>query len=193
MTAIAQSGRTANPRRPDPRRPGAPVLQHLALWGGVVILAPAAVGLAATPLLGRRLPWQFHMPWVSPHIAVALLVLGLGVLQLALPKGDRRHRLVGYAWCGLIAAVCLSGLLVQLEPGHVTLIHWLSSGFAAADLLLLPVVIYAGRTGRRRLHRNAAMATFLIMLNAGALAYIPQRAIGSLVFGPFHSEHGGMR
>jgi uncharacterized membrane protein len=152
----------------------------------VAILAPAVIGLGATLVVGRPLPWQFHRPGVSPHIGVAFLALGLGVAQLALPKGDRRHRLLGYVWCAIIAAACLSGLLVQLEPGHVTLIHWISSGFSAADLILLPLVIYAARTGRRRLHRNAAMAMVLVMLNAGVLAYIPQRAIGSLVFGLFH-------
>ena len=178
MTVIAQ---------PSLRRPrAAPLLDRLALCVGVVILVPAAAALAVTLALGRRLPWQFQMPAVAPHIAVALLALGLGVAQLALPKGDRRHRLMGYGWCAVIAAVCVSGLMVQLEPGHVTLIHWISSGFSVIDLILLPVVIWAARTGRPRLHRCAALGMVLVMLNAGALAYIPQRAIGSLVFGLFH-------
>jgi hypothetical protein len=47
-------------------------------------------------------------------------------------------------------------------------------------------VIWAARTGRPRLHRGAALGMVLVMLNAGALAYIPQRAFGSLVFGLFH-------
>jgi uncharacterized membrane protein len=158
----------------------------VALALSLTILAPICVALPVTLLGGRRLPWQFHMPWVSPHIPLTMLVLALGAAQLALPKGDRRHRLLGYAWCAVVAAVCVTGLLIQLEPGHITAIHWASSAFAVGDLILLPIVIWAARTGRRRLHRNAVMGMVAIMIQAGALAYIPQRAIGALVFGLFH-------
>ena len=175
MTAIAQ-----------PRTRRRPVLQPLFLWGGVAILTPASIALAATLARGRPLPWQFHMPWVSPHIVAALLALALGVAQLGLKKGDRRHRLIGYAWCALMAFIAVSGLAVQLEPGHVTFIHMASSLFAAVDLILLPIVIWAARAGRPRLHRNAALGMFACLLNAGVLAFIPQRAIGALVIGLFH-------
>ena len=52
--------------------------------------------------------------------------------------------------------------------------------------MLLPLVVWGARTGRPRLHRFAAMGMFASMLNAGALAYIPFRAIGLLVFGALH-------
>ncbi len=175
MTAIAQTRR--RPRR---------WLQQLFMWGAVAILTPTTLALAATLLRGRPLPWQFHMPWVSPHIVAALLTLALGIAQLSLRKGDRRHRLLGYAWCALMGFIGVSGLAVQLEPGHVTFIHMASSAFAVADLILLPVVIYAGLAGRRRLHRYAALGMFACLLNAGALAFIPQRAVGALVVGLFH-------
>ncbi len=76
--------------------------------------------------------------------------------------------------------------MVQLQPGHLTFIHMASSVFAVADLVLLPIVIVAGRTGRRRLHRNAALGMVACLLNAGALAFIPQRAIGALILALFH-------
>ena len=175
MTAIPQT----NPR-------GRPVLQPLFIAGALAILAPVVVALAVTLAQGRPLPWQFRMPWVSPHVAVALLVLALGVMQLALRKGDRRHRLVGYAWCALMAFISLSGLMIQLEPGHVTFVHMASSVFSAVNLILLPLVIWGARTGRRRLHRIAALGMFASLLNAGALAFIPFRGVGALVFGLFH-------
>ena len=175
MTAITQTTRRNRP-----------VLQPLFLLGAVALLVPASVALAVTLARGRPLPWQFHMPWVSPHIAVALLALALAAMQLGLRKGDRRHRLVGYAWCALMATIAVSGLMVQLQPGHLTFIHMASSVFAVADLVLLPIVIVAGRTGRRRLHRNAALGMVACLLNAGALAFIPQRAIGALILALFH-------
>ncbi len=174
---------TAIPQTTTRRRP---VLQPLFLWGAIAIFTPVSAALAVTLAHGRPLPWQFHMPWVSPHIAVALLALALGALQLGLRKGDRRHRLMGYAWCALMALIAVSGLMVQLEPGHMTVIHMASSGFAVADLILLPIVIFAARTGRPRLHRNAALGMFACLLNAGALAFIPQRAVGALILGLLH-------
>jgi uncharacterized membrane protein len=180
MTAVA------HPSLPTAARRGRPWLQQVFLWLGVAILAPAAVALLATPALGRRLPWQFSMPMVAPHVIVALAMLGLGVAQLALPKGDRRHRRLGYAWCVLFAAVSISGLYVQLEPGHVTLIHRISSGFSFANLLLLPVIVWSARARRRKLHRVSVLLAFWFMLQPGLLAYLPFRAIGALVFGLFH-------
>ena len=176
MTAIAQT----------PSRRGLPLLQPLFVVGALALLAPIAVALPATLLRGRPLPWQFHVPWVSPHVAVALLMLPLGALQLSLRKGDKRHRAIGYAWCGSMGFVSLSGLLIQLEPGHVTLIHMASSVFSAINLVCIPLVIWGARTGRRKLHKTAALVMFASLLNAGALAFIPFRAIGLLVFGALH-------
>jgi uncharacterized membrane protein len=180
MTSLAQVVDQAPCHRA--RRRGSPIFIGL----GLAILIPASTALALTLALGRPLPWQFHMPWVSPHVALALVTLALGVAQLALKKGDRRHRLVGYGWCALMAGVGVSGMAIQLEPGHVTLIHRISSGFSVLNLVLIPIVVWAARTGRRRVHRIAALTMFATLINAGAMAFIPWRAIGSLVFGLFH-------
>ena len=181
MTAIAHAQVRI---RPAARKRS--LLQPLFVAGALAILAPICIALPVTLLRGRPLPWQFHMPWVLPHVAVALVVLALGAMQLALPKGDRRHRMVGYAWCALTGFISLSGLLIQLKPGQVTVIHLASSVFSAINLILLPLVIWGAHTGRRRLHRIAALGMFACLLNAGALAFIPFRAIGLLVFGALH-------
>jgi uncharacterized membrane protein len=180
MTAIAESRLTADRRR------SRPVLQPLFLGLSLVVLVPAAVALAATLLLGRPLPWQFARPVVLPHVLIALAMLALGAAQLALPKGDRRHRLIGSAWAVLFAAVCVSGLFVQLEPGHVTVAHMISSGFAIGNLLLVPLIVWAAATHRPRLHRNAVLTAVWFTIQGGALTYIPFRAVGALVFGFFH-------
>jgi uncharacterized membrane protein len=180
MTAVAHTALVKAARR---RRP---LLQPLFAGTAAAMLVPVAVALAVTMARGRPLPWQFHMPWVSPHIIVAMLALGLGAAQLVLKKGDRRHRLLGYGWLAVIAFVAVSGIMVQLEPGHVTGIHLASSVFAVVDLVLLPVVIWSARTGRRRLHKGAVLGMIAGMLNAGLLTFIPFRAIGLLVFGLFH-------
>jgi uncharacterized membrane protein len=163
------------------RRP-VPVGQYAMLLGALVILALAGGALAITLAAGRPLPWQFHMRAVSPHVAAAFAVLALGAAQLALKKGDRRHRLMGYAWCALMAFMALSGIAIQLNPkGGMTMIHLASSGFSVATLVLLPVVIWAARTGRRKLHRNTVLVLFFLMLQAGALTFISHRTMGLLI------------
>lgn len=153
---------------------------RIALWGGFAILVPTLVALAALVALGRPMPWQFGLPAVSLHVAVALAALGIGAAQFLLARKGRRHRLMGYLWCGLLACVAVSGLAVQLEPGGVTVIHRISSLFSVATLALLPIVIHAGRTGQRRTHRNAILAIYALLFTAGALAFLPHRAMGSL-------------
>jgi uncharacterized membrane protein len=180
MTAVAQTALVKSPRR---RRPW---LQPLFATIAAAMFAPIVVAVGVTLARGRPLPWQFHMPWVSPHIAIVVLALGLGAAQMALPKGDRRHRMLGYGWLAVMALLSITGLMIQLEPSHVTLVHRISSGFAIANLLLTPVVIWSARTHRRRLHRGLTLGLFGNMLFSGLMAFIPFRAIGLLVFGLFH-------
>ena len=181
MTAVANLQSLS---RPAGRR--RPAMQTVFALVALAILAPILVALALTLAKGRPLPWQFHIAWVSPHVAVALVLLAMGAMQLLLRKGDRRHRLMGYAWCALMGFISVSGLLIQLQPGRPTIIHLASSVFAAINLILLPLVIWGARTGRPRLHRIAAMGMFATMLNAGLMAFVPFRAIGLLVFGALH-------
>jgi uncharacterized membrane protein len=180
MTAVAQTVSVKPFRR---RRPW---LQPAFAATAAAMLAPIAVALTVTLTRERPLPWQFHMPWVSPHIAIVMLALGLGAAQMALPKGDRRHKALGYGWLAVMALLSVTGLMIQLEPGHVTLVHRISSGFAIANLLLTPVVIWSARTQRRRLHRGLTLGIFGNMLFSGLMAFIPFRAIGLLVFGMFN-------
>jgi len=181
MTALAQTQARTHPA--SRRRP---VLQPLFAALALLVLIPICLALPSTLLRGRPLPWQFHTPWVLPHLTVALLVLGLGAMQLTLRKGDRRHRMMGYAWCALMGFISISGLMIQLEPGHLTIIHIASSVFSVINLVLLPLVIWGAHSGRRRLHRIAALGMFASMLNAGLMAYVPFRAVGLLVFGALH-------
>jgi uncharacterized membrane protein len=155
---------------------------RIALWGSLAILVPAAGSLVVVLILGRALPWQFELPAVSLHVGAALIALALGAAQLWLPKRAPRHHLIGYLWCGLLAMVAVSGLGVQLDPkGGVTFIHRVSSYFSIATLVLLPIVIHAGRTGRRKAHRNALLGVFALLLLAGGMSFIPGRAVGDLV------------
>lgn len=162
------------------RRPK--LLLRLALVGSLLLLIPAAGGLAAILALGRPIPWQFHMVAVSIHIGAVLLALALGVVQLVGRKGTLNHRKLGYLWCGLMVLAAVSSFLIDLKPdAPMTFIHKSSSAFSIGTLILLPLVVYFGRKGRATGHRRALLGIYFLLLLAGGLSFIHGRAFGEVM------------
>ena len=58
------------------------------------------------PLLSAPPP----IPW---HAFAAFAALAIGGAQLALPKGTTRHRVMGYAWAGLMLVIAISSFWIQ--------------------------------------------------------------------------------
>lgn len=58
------------------------------------------------PLLSAPPP----IPW---HAFAAFAALAVGGAQLALPKGNTRHRVMGYAWVTLMLAIAISSFWIQ--------------------------------------------------------------------------------
>jgi uncharacterized membrane protein len=77
---------------------------------------------------------------VQLHAGAALSALVLGALQFALPKGVRAHRVIGWAWVALMAAVAVSSFWITgvAGPHRFSWIH----GLSAYVLLMLPLVIF---------------------------------------------------
>jgi uncharacterized membrane protein len=119
---------------------------------------------------------------VQIHVAAALAALLLGAAQFALPKGDGRHRVAGWAWVALMGTVSLSafGLTGHAGGGNLSWVH----GIAAGVLLLLPLGVVAARRGRIAAHRTRMAALFLGgLVITGAFTLLPGRLMGGVVFG----------
>ena len=113
-------------------------------------------------------------PLLAGHLIAGIGVLTLGILQVFfMPRGTREHKKVGWFWAVLMAFLAFSSLDDLAKdgwlslPGHV---------FTLATFILLPLAIWAARTGRIRLHKFSMFALCGIVLAAtyGLLA-VPGR------------------
>ena len=119
---------------------------------------------------------------VQLHAGAAITALVLGLVQFAAPKGALPHRLVGWAWVALMAAVAASSFWITgaARGHHYSWIH----GLSAYVLVALPLAVLAARRGNIKRHRAAMMSLFLgALVIAGAFTLLPGRIMGAVVFG----------
>lgn len=127
------------------------------------------------PLLSAPLPIRLHT-----LAAAAALVVGL--VQLTGSKGTRRHRLLGYGWCGLMLIAAASAFYIhKLDVWHGwSPIHLL----ALYVLIVLPFGLAAARRGNLKRHRAIMTGLFFWGLCvAGALTLWPGRILHGVFWG----------
>ena len=127
------------------------------------------------PLLNASIPIQLHA-------VAALGAFGLGVVQLAAPKGTLPHRTVGYVWVGLMLVVAISSFWIHDIRlwGPWSPIHLLS----IYALAMLPLGIYYARIHRVRGHKLTMLGLFLgALIVAGGFTLVPGRIMHKVVFG----------
>lgn len=111
----------------------------------LLLLGIVLVAVARGHAQWRLLPWP---AWA--HLLTVAPVLALTPFMLGRPKGDRRHRILGYVWLGLMAATALVSFAVRLShPGHLSWIHILS----AWVLIQCGLIVQAARAHRIARHR----------------------------------------
>lgn len=164
-----------------------------AIWSGIAAvlaaaLAPAFARIAADAAGGRIRPhlpdpavWLSQSAAIQAHVYAALGAFLVGLIVLLLPKGSRRHKQLGWAWVGLMAATALTSLFItELNGDYYSFVHLISGWTLAA----LPMGIYAIRRRRIAWHRTA-MASLYVggMLIAGGLTLLPGRIMWRLFLG----------
>lgn len=121
-------------------------------------------------------------PVVASHALAALAALGLGGLQLALPKGGAPHRVLGRVWVALIGFVALGSFAIhELRLiGPFSPIHLLS----ILTLVSLTRAILAARAGRIEAHRKTMVSLYgLALVLTGAFTLLPGRTMHAVLFG----------
>ena len=105
---------------------------------------------------------------IAAHAAGATLALMLGgYVVLRRRKGDPLHRRLGVVWVLTMYWVAFSSFGIQeLSPGHFTWIHALS----AWTIVSLTIAVWAAVKGRRRLHRQYVVGSYLGLVGAGIAA-----------------------
>jgi uncharacterized membrane protein len=122
-------------------------------------------------------------PAIQFHAIAAVAAFGLGLVQLAAPKGTLPHRMIGWIWVALMAVVSVSAFFIhQIRLwGPWSPIHLL----AIFTLTALPLAVWFARSHAVRRHRNAMVSLFIgALVIAGAFTFLPGRIIHAVALGP---------
>jgi uncharacterized membrane protein len=89
---------------------------------------------------------------IQVHVLAAVLAIGLGAWQFLARKGAVPHRIIGWMWVALLAAICLSSFFIpgSWHIGPVSVFHALS----AYTLWALYMGARAARRGDVPAHRS---------------------------------------
>jgi uncharacterized membrane protein len=117
-------------------------------------------------------------PLIAFHISVAMLALVLGAVMFARPKGTPGHRLLGCIWVASMVATAFGSFWIQ-RGDHFSWIHLLS----AWTLFGLFMAVRNVRRGSIQAHRGWMIGLYMGLAIAGAFTLLPNRLLGSLVFG----------
>ena len=132
--------------------------------------------MSLTPLLSASPAIQFHA-------FAAMMAFGLGVVQLAAPKGTLPHRTIGWIWVALMLVVSVSAFFIhQIRLwGPWSPIHLL----AIFTLTAVPLAVWYAHSHAVPRHRNAMVSIFIgALVIAGVFTFLPGRIMHAVVFGP---------
>ena len=105
-----------------------------------------------------------------------MVASGWGIL--ALPKGDRRHRALGWTWVGAMLAMGAASLTVP----HGS--NWVAAYVGGASAYpLLAYGIFAVKRGDRRRHGRTMAMLMIALVLMTLLAVFPGRLMHDVLFG----------
>jgi uncharacterized membrane protein len=174
---MARGLRMATLVQSKPLKSLAPDLLEIALgWLSLVLLAVVIVALLRGFAHWPEVPWTV---WV--HLGTMMTALAITPAILWHPRGTMRHRVLGYTWVAcLFVTAALSFWIRVSHPGHLSFIHILS----AWTLVILPVIVFAARSGNVVRHRRSVRGMVIgALLIAGFFTLPPFRMLGEWLFG----------
>src|SRR5580704_8265966 len=97
-------------------------------------------------------------PVIQVHAFAAMSAFGLGVIQLAAPKGTLPHRTIGWVWVVLMLTIAVSSFFIHAIRlwGPFSPIHLLS----IFTLVTLPLAVLRAHRHQVERHRNAMLGLF---------------------------------
>ena len=122
-------------------------------------------------------------PVIQVHALAAMSALGLGIVQLAAPKGTLPHRTIGWTWVALMALLAVSSFWIHTIRlfGPFSPIHLLS----IFTLVMLPIAVLRAHRHQVPQHRKAMIGLFVgALLVAGLFTFVPGRIMYKVAFGP---------
>ncbi|MCY4144619.1 MAG: hypothetical protein OXG08_13150 [Gammaproteobacteria bacterium] len=118
------------------------------------------------------------MSLIWAHLLAAIVAAFVGIANLALVKGNRRHKIFGWIWIVTMLVVTLSSFGIRdLNDGKLSWLH----GLTVWTLISMVIAIFAIRAGKVRLHAISMVGTMAGLLIAGAFAFAPGRFISNIL------------
>ena len=121
-------------------------------------------------------------PPIPLHVLAALLAFVLGGMQLAMKKGTRLHKALGWIWIGLMAVVAMTSFFIHEIRlwGQYSPIHLLSLW----TLISLGLAIYFAKTGKIKRHKQVMVALYGFgLILTGFFTMMPGRVMHQIIFG----------
>jgi uncharacterized membrane protein len=118
----------------------------------LLVIVPVSAWLAGGFSHWEGASWRFGIdaavfaaaPFATRiHAVVILSLVVTGWMMLALPKGDRRHRILGWTWVGAMGLMGLSSLAVPHGDSWVA--AYVGGGSALALVLMTLLSLLPGR------------------------------------------------
>ena len=119
---------------------------------------------------------------VQLHAFAAMAAIAWGGIQLLLPKGNFRHRMMGYGWAALMLLIASSSLFIHTirSWGPFSAIHFLS----IFVLAIMPLAAWRARRGLMKGHRRTMISIFVFaLIVAGFFTFAPGRIMHAVLFG----------
>ena len=120
-------------------------------------------------------------PPIAAHAVMAFSAFAIAIAQFTMPKGNLRHRIVGYGWVLLMASVAFSSFAIRgLNGRALSFVHIVS----VTTLIGLPFAVLHARRHRVRRHAWAMIGLFVgALVIAGGFTLVPGRIMHRVVFG----------
>jgi uncharacterized membrane protein len=122
-------------------------------------------------------------PAIQFHAFAAMTAFGLGLVQLAAPKGTLPHRTIGWIWVALMLVVSVSAFFIHEIRlwGPWSPIHLL----AILALVVLPIAVWHAHRHEVHKHRDRMVALFVgALVIAGVFTFLPGRIMHAVAFAP---------
>ena len=113
---------------------------------------------------------------VGVHMVAVIPAIGLGVVQLAMPKGTRVHRVIGRIWAVFMLLAAISSFWIRRDG-----FSWIH-GLSVLTVVSVVAGYFYARAGNRRKHAGWMIGAFLGSIGAGIGALAPGRFLHSVLF-----------
>jgi uncharacterized membrane protein len=153
----------------------------------LLVVVPACAWFAGGFRNWQGASWQLGLdlsaftsaPMVTRiHVVAILTLVATGWGMIALPKGDRRHKTLGWIWVGSMGLMGLASLAVPHGDSWVA-----AYAGGSSALVLLAYGVFSVKRGNLRNHGRTMAMLMIALVLMTLLSLLPGRIMHDVIFG----------